>query len=51
MRGEEALPLIVRGDGESERVIVEGVIMVRLWGFRDGLGGTGGGCMHCSDWK
>ena len=41
------MPLVVKCDGESEEAIVEGGIIVRLWGFRDGLGGTGGGYVFC----
>ena len=41
VRGDGA-PLVVKCDGESEEAIVEGGIIVSLWGFRDGFGGTGG---------
>ena len=46
MRGDGA-PLVVKCDGESEEAIVEGCIIVRLRGFRDGFGGTGGGYICC----
>ena len=46
MRGDR-VPLVVKCNGESEEVTVEGGIIVRLWGFHDGFGGMGGSYIFC----